>query len=148
DRDEVAALLDSMATRYKCELNGKRDAAIDAAVGLTGMEAEASFAKSIVQSRTIDPAMVAAEKKAIIRKSGTLEWVDPLVNGLDSVGGLEVLKDWLIARRAAYSPKARAYGLPAPKGCLLVGVPGCGKSLTAKAIATAWGVPLLKMDLG
>lgn len=52
------------------------------------------------------------------------------------------------ARRAAFSARARAYGLPAPKGALLVGVPGCGKSLTAKAVATAWGMPLLRMDLG
>ena len=67
---------------------------------------------------------------------------------LDAVGGLDNLKIWLQSRRLAYSAKARAYGLPPPKGALLVGVPGCGKSLTAKAIATAWGVPLLRVDLG
>ena len=63
-------------------------------------------------------------------------------------GVLSNLKTWLQSRRMAYSAKARAYGLPAPKGALLVGVPGCGKSLTAKAIAAAWGVPLLRVDLG
>ena len=77
-----------------------------------------------------------------------MEWYDPLPGGLDAVGGLDVLKAWLVTRRGAYSASARAYGLPAPRGAMLVGVPGCGKSLTAKAVATAWGVPLLRLDLG
>lgn len=77
-----------------------------------------------------------------------LEWFDPLPGGIDAVGGLDVLKGWLAQRRLAYSPKARAYGLPSPKGAFLVGPPGTGKSLTAKAIATAWGVPLLRLDMG
>jgi SpoVK/Ycf46/Vps4 family AAA+-type ATPase len=91
---------------------------------------------------------VAKEKKRVIARERVIEWFDPLPGGLDAVGGLDQLKAWLASRKNAYSPKARAYGLPAPKGALLVGVPGCGKSLTAKAIATAWGVPLLRLDLG
>ncbi len=128
--------------------NGVRDAAIDAAVGLSGDEAAACFAKSIVQHKRMDAPAIANEKKRVISREKILEWFDPLPGGLEAVGGLENLKSWLVARKSAYSAKARAYGLPAPKGCLLGGIPGCGKSLTAKAIATAWGVPLLKVDLG
>ena len=154
DRAEIAARLDTVITslpdeiRERAASNGTRDAAIDAAVGLSDDEAAACYAKSIVQTHTVDPAAVAKEKRRVVSRERVLEWFDPLPGGLDSVGGLDVLKSWLAARRSAYSPKARAYGLPSPKGALLVGVPGCGKSLTAKAIATAWAVPLLRVDLG
>lgn len=154
DRNEIAAILDAAIAGLPAELqataapNGTRDAAIDAAVGLSGEEAQACYARSLVTTRKIDPVAVAKEKKRIIARERVLEWFDPLAGGLDAVGGLDVLKGWLASRKNAYSAAARAYGLPAPKGALLVGVPGCGKSLTAKAIATAWGVPLLRMDLG
>jgi hypothetical protein len=154
DRDEVAAILDAQIEALPDEMkgtaapNGTRDAAIDAAVGLSGEEAAACYAKSLIQLRRIDPAAVAQEKKRVITRERVLEWYDPLPGGLDAVGGLDALKAWLVSRSLAYSPKARAYGLPTPKGALICGIPGTGKTLTAKAVATAWGVPLLKLDLG
>jgi MoxR-like ATPase len=154
DRSEIAGILEAAIGALPDEIreaaapNGAREAAIDAAVGLSGEEAAACYAKSLVQLRRIDPAAVAREKKRVIARERILEWIDPLAGGLDAVGGLDLLKGWLQTRKLAYSPEARAYGLPAPKGAMLVGVPGCGKSLTAKAIATAWGVPLLRVDLG
>lgn len=154
DRAEIAAILDAAIGSLPDEIrasaapNGTRDAAIDAAVGLSGEEAQSCYARSLVQLRRIDPATVAREKRRVIARERVLEWFEPLAGGLDAVGGLDNLKTWLVSRAAAYSKEARVYGLPAPRGALLAGVSGCGKSLTAKAIATAWGVPLLRMDLG
>jgi AAA+ superfamily predicted ATPase len=154
DRAEIAAILDAAIEGLPEELkesaapNGQREAAIDAAVGLSGEEAQACYARSLVQKRMIDPVLVANEKKRVVSRERVVEWYEPLKGGLDAVGGLDNLKSWLAVRKSAYSPAARAYGLPAPKGALLVGIPGTGKSLTAKAISTAWSVPLLKVDLG
>lgn len=154
DREEIGELLDAAIAALPDEMrasaapNGTRDAAIDAAVGLSAEEAQSTFARSIIATRRIDPATVAQEKRRVIARERVLEWFDPHPSGLDGVGGLETLKGWLTQRRAAFTPAARAYGLSAPKGVLLVGVPGCGKSLSAKAIAAAWSMPLLRLDMG
>lgn len=155
ERPEIARILDSVMGALPDELreaagvvNGARDASIDAAVGLTAEEASNCYAKSLVTSRTIDPSIVADEKKRIIAREKVLTWSDPDPRGLDAVGGLDNLKSWLTTRRVALSQRARDFGLPAPKGVMLVGVPGCGKSLTAKAVAAAWELPLLRLDMG
>jgi ATP-dependent 26S proteasome regulatory subunit len=124
-----------------------REQIVDAALGLTLMEAENVIAKSIVRHKTFHLPTVLAEKKHIIRKSGILEYYEA-EESLDGIGGLEILKQWLVKRRHAFTSEARDFGLPLPKGILLLGVPGCGKSLTAKAVGAAWQMPLLRLDVG
>ena len=154
ERPEIASILDDVVKALPPDMaasviqNGAREAAIDAAVGLTAEEAASCYAKSLVTNRKIDPAAVSGEKKRVIAREKVLTWHDPDPRGLDAVGGLDVMKSWLKSRRMALSQKAREFGLPAPKGMMLVGVPGSGKSLTAKCVATAWKLPLLRLDLG
>jgi SpoVK/Ycf46/Vps4 family AAA+-type ATPase len=120
---------------------------VEAALGLTEIEAENVFAKSMVKTHTFDMDTILEEKKQIIRKSGMLEYYEHREEFSD-IGGLEVLKDWLVKRRNAFSSRARDFGLPLPKGILLIGVPGTGKSLTAKAVGALWEMPLLRLDVG
>jgi SpoVK/Ycf46/Vps4 family AAA+-type ATPase len=91
--------------------------------------------------------LILEEKKRVIRKSGILEYHDAQQN-LSDVGGLEHLKEWIRKRSVAFSEQARSFGLPPPKGVLLLGVQGCGKSLSAKAISQVWNLPLLRLDMG
>jgi SpoVK/Ycf46/Vps4 family AAA+-type ATPase len=121
-----------------------------AATGLTLSEAENAFARAMVNDGKLDAsdiAVVLEEKKQTIRKSGLLEYIDKTID-LDDVGGLENLKRWLDRRNGSWFEEAKAFGLPAPKGVLITGVPGCGKSLTAKGMAATWGLPLLRLDIG
>jgi SpoVK/Ycf46/Vps4 family AAA+-type ATPase len=101
----------------------------------------------LVEKRRFDIDVILSEKEQIIRKSGLLEYYR-LDEGFADVGGLDVLKDWMRKRTQASGQKAREFGLPPPKGVLLLGVQGCGKSLSAKAIAAQWKQPLLRMDVG
>ena len=128
--------------------NGHKEQIIDAALGLNIMELEDAIATSIVITGTIDPEHIAASKREVVARDGVLEWHDIDAGGFSIVGGLEHLKSWLVSRRRGFTVKAREYGLPAPKGVLTVGVPGCGKSLTAKAAASAWKMPLIRLDAG
>ena len=123
------------------------DRLVGAAGGLTSLEAENALAISVVQTGRPDPAVLAREKAQTLRKSGVLEIVDP-GRSLDDVGGLDLLKGWIRKRRRAFGQAARDFGLPIPRGLLILGLPGCGKSMTARATASSLGVPLLRLDMG
>ena len=125
----------------------KREKVIEAALGLTADEAENVFAKSLVQTNQFDIDIILSEKEQIIRKSGVLEFYKASENFSD-IGGIENLKNWLKKRTLAFTKEARDFGLPQPKGILLIGIPGCGKSLTAKSISSLWKLPLLRLDVG
>jgi SpoVK/Ycf46/Vps4 family AAA+-type ATPase len=121
-----------------------------AALGLTLHEAENAFARAMVNDARLtakDIETVFEEKRQIVKKAGILEFVKSDVN-IEDVGGLENLKRWLKKRDKSWLEPARKYGLPPPKGVLLTGIPGCGKSLLAKAIGSAWQLPLLRLDVG
>jgi SpoVK/Ycf46/Vps4 family AAA+-type ATPase len=151
DRSDVERIFDSLRLDpAKVEIPNAttRESAIDAALGLSAAEIQSCFNRSLVTLKRIDPAVISSEKKQVIAREKVLEWIDPDPLGMEAVGGLEVLKDWLSIRKNGFSAAARAYGLKSPKGILLAGVPGGGKSLTAKCVSSAWQMPLLKCDLG
>lgn len=126
--------------------NGFRDKVLTACLGLTGEEAENVLAKSIVATHRIDPAIIVSEKEQIIKKNGILEYIRQ-AEGLDSIGGLDELKSWIRKAKKRNSKEAEAFGLTLPRGVLLIGYAGTGKSISTKAIAQELGVPLLRMDM-
>ncbi|NJR68024.1 MAG: AAA family ATPase [Synechococcales cyanobacterium CRU_2_2] len=96
---------------------------------------------------TDDLDLILEEKRQTIRQTQILDFY-PATEQISDIGGLDNLKDWLLRRGGAFSEKARQYGLPNPRGLLLAGIQGTGKSLTAKAIAHHWHLPLLRLDVG
>lgn len=157
DREEVAEQINEFVEDYKNNSKVFIDtsaetlsALTNAALGLTHAEIENCLARALVEDKRLDMNDVKGivnEKKQIIRKSGILEYVENKLS-LADVGGLTVLKRWLELRGKTFSDDAKNFGLNPPKGVLLVGIPGCGKSLTAKCIASSWNMPLLKLDMG
>jgi SpoVK/Ycf46/Vps4 family AAA+-type ATPase len=127
-----------------------REKLLKAALGLTRDEAEKVYRKAYVTTGRLteeEVDIVLSEKKQLIRRNGILEFIEE-DETIDSVGGLEELKHWLKQRSNAFTERAREYGLPQPKGMLILGVPGCGKSLIAKTTSRLWGLPLLRLDMG
>lgn len=156
DLGELAELMDGIEQglgdeAYRIELTPSgRERLLRAALGLTAAEAEAVLARALVNDGRLtddDLSVVLEEKKQAVRRSGILEFYEA-EEGMEHVGGLDILKAWLMKRYQAFSEDARAYGLPEPRGVLLLGVQGCGKSLVAKAVSRAWRMPLLRLDVG
>jgi SpoVK/Ycf46/Vps4 family AAA+-type ATPase len=155
DVDELAGILDdsidNLPGSVPVDLNGdgSKERVIKALRGLTAFEAESVLAMAVIATGKLDDSAVEFilnEKRQIVRKSGVLEYY-PASEGYNDVGGLDLLKAYARQREFAFTDKAKEYGVEPPRGVLLVGVPGCGKSLTAKAIAGGRR-PLLRMDVG
>jgi ATP-dependent 26S proteasome regulatory subunit len=116
--------------------------------GLTEEEAERAISQSLVARYALAPVCITdvlEAKKALLKRSEMLEFVDASDN-MASVGGLENLKNWLAQRRNSWEPQARQFGLDPPKGVIILGVQGCGKSLCARSVAGEWKLPLVKFD--
>ena len=149
DASQLGTVLDGIikSAKLKNVHEVVRESALQSALGLTTTEAENAFALSVVETKGIDHKVIAREKARTLKKNGLVEVVEANTS-LEDIGGLGLLKEWLQRRAGAFSESAKAYGLPAPKGLLIVGIPGTGKSLTAKATAGAFGLPLLRLDMG
>lgn len=150
-REELTAVLQQvLGTRWTRHDPAATEHLVDSALGLTLEQARRVFTKAVVADGVLDlqdVGLVLEEKKAIIASSGALEYLEPDVSP-DDVGGLDALKEWLRLRERGFTAAAREFGLPPPKGIALIGLPGTGKSLTAKTIGALWRVPLLRLDVG
>lgn len=148
---ELAEELEKVARSANLTLDPEvAEHAVRCALGLSLNEAARVFRKVIVLRKGLteeDLKLVVEEKKSVLRKSDVLEFHE-LGESLNDVGGLGEMKRWLAARTRAFGQEARDFGLPPPKGLLLLGVQGCGKSLSAKAVAELWKFPLLRLDVG
>ena len=146
---DLAVVAQDVAAGLNVKLH-EDPALLEAARGLTVMEAKLAFGQAAVQRGRLGPSevpLVVREKERVIKQSEVLEYYEPDAR-MNDVGGLDNLKTWLDRRGQAFGAGAKEFGLDAPKGVLLLGVQGCGKSLVAKAIAASWQFPLLRFDMG
>lgn len=146
DAEEIAEIIQSV-------MGGDVDAAelaaaADAARGLTGPEIEQAVAVSVsLSGGNLDPIEIARQKTELISVKG-LTFRKPEPDGMERLGGNDRIKAWLAKRRLALSPGAQALGVPAPRGFLAMGVPGCGKTQLVSCMGSAWGLPIAQLDLG
>lgn len=154
DREEITALIEEVAEGARANdlpvhLNGDTEVMINALSGLTEDEARRVMRLALLTTREFGASSVPVilqEKKQIIEKSGVLEYYDSTASATD-IGGLDLLKVYVEERRGAFSQAAKAFGLDVPRGILMVGPPGTGKSLMAKIVAGG-KMPLLRLDMG
>lgn len=159
DKDQIAALIENtlkavskntkIKNRFRIDYSEEeKQNIVRAFQGLTLDEITMAIKYILSTQSEFDPSDIIQYKKSIIQKTGMLEWIDTPYD-LNAVGGLNNLKDWLGKRKKAFTQEAIDYGLPEnPKGLLLLGIQGCGKSMCAKAVAKHWNMPLLRLDIG
>ena len=142
----------TLATKYSGMLKEKIthdriDSLASSAVGMTALQGENALALAISAKRELDPEVIQLEKEQAIKRNEVLEFVHNRET-MDDLGGWYTYKEWITKRKIALTPEAIAYGLKFPKGVLIAGVPGCGKSLAARATSSYLQLPLLKFDVG
>ncbi len=147
----VKSFLNELARRnYAINLSSADIASMAVALqGFTIDEASHALQKVLYRKKSVDSSIIRElqeEKRQIMRKEGVLEYVTERLS-IDEIGGLDNLKDWLLKRRKAFTPEARRYGLTPPRGLLVMGITGCGKSISIKAVATVWELPLFRLDM-
>ena len=151
DVPQINYLVEQLVVPEKLKLEGlAREQLVKACQGLSRTRIQRVLAKALAAKQQVnesDISGVLAEKKQTIRQTGILEFFTPS-ESLKRVGGLDQLKQWVQLRQDAFTEEARRYGIPNPKGALLVGIQGTGKSLSAKTIAHEWRLPLLRLDTG
>ncbi len=153
-RSTASVVVSGIAEHHDLDVSETRDDLVSAGAGMTADAFNASLIESFCRTATLDPAFVADAKKAAVDATVGLTVVPADPRGLDGIGGLDLLKGWLQGQREAFRAASRPdsaasrYGLRPPKGMTLVGHAGTGKTLTGQCVATAWGVPLIKLDLG
>ncbi len=148
---EIRSEIERLLTALGQTLDGRLlDELVRSCQGLSIERIRRVLARAIAthgELRSEDIDLILEEKRQTIRQTQILDFY-PTTANISDIGGLDNLKDWLLRRGGAFSEKARQYGLPHPRGLLLVGIQGTGKSLTAKAIAHHWHLPLLRLDVG
>jgi len=127
--------------------NGNMDEIIDSILGLQDLQAQQALAVSLAEKGTIDPKVLIESKKALI-SSPAVQWIDPNPKGLDAIGGLDLLKEDLMIMRQTFADAQKYDDTPRPKGIVIAGVPGTGKSLSAKCVGTAWNLPTVQLSVG
>lgn len=148
EHEELEKIVGAMAKENELEIDDVyKKRVVGASAGLTCLQAENALAKSIYNTNAFEIDQINKAKSLQVKQDGILEYFESS-NTMEDVGGFDNLKDWLDLRSQAFSDEAKKYGLVAPRGILLVGIPGCGKSLVAKSISTMFQFPLLKLDVG
>lgn len=147
DREQLLAIAENIAKSANVVLNGNTEAILDASSGLTTLEAEDAMSLSIVETGDLTPAVISREKAETVKKNGILEIVETNIT-LEDIGGLEYLKADLFSKRHLFGKEAKEYGLESPRGILVVGQPGTGKTLTASATKTIFNLPLVRLEAG
>ncbi len=146
---ELLELIQSFqGDQVKLPTGDAADLVARSALGLTLPEAEDSYCLSSIRHRTIEPAAVQRLKTGAVRREGGLDIIVPRGNLVEEVGGYDLLKQYILDRRKTFGPEAEIYGVTPPRGIMLSGVAGTGKSLCATLAGNAWSVPVIKLDVG